>query len=229
MANSRTHAASPIGAALIATTLSFAASGCNNDQLKGAQAEVQQGKIKVTVPAVPAFEVPKAYPDGSHSIKELRVLGNKYLKSEISVKGYVVWAYDCATAIRQPSEDDAAVKKRIETDPTLCRRPAFYLGDTPDTPVERAAWVVEVPRAPTAMEIKNLPKEEIKAWRPVPPYKVGDEVITTGTWLNSSAHGENNTDGLLVYKTMRNVTQNWDAPPEDPNALPPATIAPPPH
>ena len=100
---------------------------------------------------------------------------------------------------------------------------------TPDTPVERAAWVVEVPRAPTALEKKNLPKEEIAAWPAVPPYKVGDQVLATGTWATTSAHGESNTDGLLVYKSMKNVTQNWESPPPDPNALPPATIAPPPH
>ncbi len=228
MANSRVHAAS-FGAALIASTLVFTAGGCNNNQLEGAKAEVQQGAIKVTVPAVPAFEVPKPNPDGSHTIKELRVQGQKYLKQEIQVSGYVVWAYDCATAIRTPAEDDAAVKKRIEADPTLCRRPAFYLGDEKDTPVERAAWIVEVPRLPSAAEKKNLPKEAIEAWPAVPPYAVGDQVIVTGSWLTSSPHGENNTDGLLVYKSMKNVTQNWETPPIDPSALPPATIAPPAH
>lgn len=228
MANSRAHAAS-IGTALIACTLVSAAGGCKGNQLEGAKAEVQQSAIKVTVPAVPGFEVPKPNPDGSHTIKELRVQGQKYLKQEISVSGFVVWAYDCATAIRQPTEDDVAVKKRIEADPTLCRRPAFYLGDAADTPVERAAWIVEVPRLPTAAEKKNLPKEAIEAWPAVPPYKVGDQVVVTGTWTTSSPHGENNTDGLLVYKQMTNVTQNWETPPLDPNALPAATIAPPPH
>lgn len=66
-------------------------------------------------------------------------------------------------------------------------------------------------------------------WPAVPPYKVGDEVIVTGTWLTSSPHGENNTEGLLVYSTLKNITQGWEAPPPDPNALPPATIAPPAH
>ena len=229
MANSRGHAASPIGAALIASTLALVAGGCKKNQLEGAKAEVQENTIKVTVPAVPSFEVPKANADGSHSIKEMRVMGQKYLKTDVTIAGYVVWAYDCATAIRQPSDDDDAVRKRIEEDPTLCRRPAFYLGDTPDTPVERAAWVVEVPRGPTALEKKNLPKEEIAAWPAVPPYKVGDQVLATGTWTTTSPHGESNTDGLLVYKSMKNVTQNWESPPPDPNALPPATIAPPPH
>jgi hypothetical protein len=223
MANSRGLAA------FFATTLALGAFGCKDDQLEGAQAEVQQGKIKVTVPAVPAFEVPKPYPDGSHSVKEMRVMGEKYLKTEVAVTGVVVWAYDCVTAIKQAGESDEAVKKRIETDPTVCRRPAFYLGDTESTPPERALWVVEVPRPATALEIKNLPKEEIAARPAVPPYKVGDKVTVTGTWSVSSPHGESNTDGLLVYSRMKNETQAWETPAADPSALPPATKAPPPH
>jgi hypothetical protein len=200
--------------------------GCKGDQLKGAQAEVQPHKIKVTMPTVPSFEVPKPYPDGAHTVKEMRVQGNRFLKETLSIKGYIVWAYDCATAIRQPDEDDKAVAKRIEDDPTLCRRPAFYLGDTPDTPVERAVWVVEVPRNMTAKEKKNLPKEAVETWPAVPPYKVGDEVVATGQWLTASPHGESNTDGLLVYTAFNNVTQNWQSPAPvevaDPAIRPPA-------
>ncbi len=225
MATSRT-----LGAAAICATLSFGALGCKDDQLKGAQAEVQQTKIKVTVPTVPEFTVPPVNGDGSHSIKELRVLGRKYLKQEIMVKGVIVWSYDCATAIAQAGETPEAIAKRIETDPTICRRPAFYLGDTADTQVEKALWVVEVPRPPTVLEKKNLGKEQIKAWPIVPLYKVGEEVIVTGQWLTGSPHGENNTDGLLVYKSMRNVTTGIEYPATMPaDGLPPATIAPPAH
>jgi hypothetical protein len=206
--------------------LPVALGACKEDQLKGAQAEVQAHKIKVTMPTVPPFEVPKPHPDGSHTVKEMRVQGARYLKETISIKGYVVWAYDCATAIRQPDEADEAVAKRIEENPTLCRRPAFYLGDTADTPVERAAWVVEVPRAMTKAEQKNLPKEMVETWPAVPPYKVGDEVIVTGQWLTASPHGESNTEGLLVYSSMNNITQNWVAP--APVAIDNA-IAPPKH
>jgi tetratricopeptide (TPR) repeat protein len=42
-----------------------------------------------------------------------------------------------------------------------------------------------------------------------PPYKVGDEVIVIGTLSITSSHGERNTDGLLVYKAMKNLTRNW--------------------
>lgn len=223
MANSRTLAAT------ILVTLSLGGIGCKGDQLKGAEAEVQQGKIKVTVPAIPSFEVPKQHPDGSHTIKGLRVLGKKYLKSEISIRGLIIWKYDCRTAVRLTNETDEALDKRIETDPTICQRPHFYLGDTADTPVERAIKIVEIPRAPTAAEKKNLPKDVIKAWPAVPPYDVGDEVVVAGPWVVSAPHGDSDTNGLLVYKTIKNVTKNWETPPPDPNALPPATVAPPAH
>ena len=200
--------------------------GCKGDQLKGAQAEVKQHTIKVTMPPVPSFEVPKPNPDGSHTVKELRVQGHRYLKQDVTLKGYVVWAYDCATAIRQPDEAPEAVAKRIEENPTLCRRPAFYVGDAPDTPVERAVWVVEVPRPYTKLEKERLPKEEIEAWPAVPPYKVGDEVVVTGQWNTSSPHGESNTEGLLIYTSLKNVTQAWEAPAPvqvaDPAIRPPA-------
>lgn len=186
--------------------------GCKDKQLKGAAAEVQPHKIKVTMPTVPSFEVPKPHADGSHTVKEMRVMGKRYLKEQVSIKGYVVFAYDCATAIRQPGESDEAVAKRIEEDPTQCRRPVFYLGDTPDTPVERSVWVVEVPREMTKLEKKNLTKEEVERWPAVPPYKVGDEVVATGAWSLASPRGESNTDGLLVYQGLKNLTQGWEAP-----------------
>ncbi|KAB2903891.1 MAG: hypothetical protein F9K40_07040 [Kofleriaceae bacterium] len=212
-----------VGACILPATLG----GCKDKQLKGAQAEVQPHKIKVTMPTVPSFEVPKPHPDGSHTVKEMRVQGNRYIKETLSIKGYIVWQYDCATAIRQPDEDDAAVAKRIEENPTLCRRPAFYLGDTPDTPVERAVWVVEVPREMTKQEKKNLPKEMVDTWPAVPPYKVGDEVVATGQWMHASPHGESNTDGLLVYQSFNNITQNWQSP--APIELAEPSIRPPAH
>lgn len=215
---------------LSASALLLGSAGCQQPQLKGAKAEVQADQLKVTLPAVPGFEVPRPNADGSHTIKEMRVAGQRYVGNEIVLHGVVVWAYDCATAIRKPGEDDETVAKRIEVDPMQCRRPAFYLGDDKGTPAERATWVVEVPRPPTAAEKKNLPKDVIKSWPPVPVYALGDEVLVTGKWALSSPKGESNTDGLLIYTSMKNITQNVDTPAAvDPNALPPATRQAPPH
>ena len=215
-----------------ATTL---LSGCDKDQLTGPKAEVKAHDIKVDLPAVPSFELPKPNADGSHAVKEMRVKGKKYLDSEVSVHGFVTWAYDCAAAIRQPNMTDADVAKAIEDDPTKCDRPKFYLGDTASTPPEKSLWVVDVPRDINKQEKANLPKEEVKAWPATPPYKVGDEITVTGKWSTASQHSERNSEGLLSYKSLHNITQDWTTPPpapvdpKAPAAPPPATKAAPKH
>jgi hypothetical protein len=199
--------------------------GCEEDQLKGPAAEVRKPDSKISLPAVPPFDMPPTPTDGSHTVKELRVKGKKLLESEITVKGYITWAYDCPTAIREPGMSDKDVQEIIDEDPTKCERPKFYLGDTPDTPAARSLWVVDVPRPYNKLEIKRLPREELRNPAPdkcdpkaepskstCPPYKVGDQVEVTGMWKLSSPHSERNTMGLLVYKRMKNVTQAWESP-----------------
>jgi len=213
--------------------LALTAGACDKGQLKGAQAEVKQHNIKVDLPAVPAFDLPKPVGD-AHTVKEMRVMGKQYLDQEVKVHGFVTWVYDCVTALRTPDMTEAQVKKMIKDDPTKCRRPAFYMGDTTDTAVERSAWVVEVPREMREDEKKNLTKEEKEAWPAVPPYKVGDEVEVTGDWKLTSPHGERNSEGLLIYKSMHNITQDWTTPPpkDIPGGAPaeaPATKRPPKH
>jgi hypothetical protein len=199
--------------------------GCDKDKLNGPEAEVRKTEVKLNLPAVPAFDLPPAPGDGSHTVKELRVKGKKLLESDITVKGVITWAYDCATAVRQPGMSDKDLQKMIDEDPTKCERPKFYVGDSADTPPEKSMWVVDVPRPYNKLELKRLPKDELRnppsdrcdpkadAKKSVcPPYKVGDQVEITGTWKLSSPHSERNSDGLLVYKKMKNVTQAWDSP-----------------
>ncbi len=199
---------------LLSATLllgALAMPGCKKDQFKGAQAEVGREKVSVTLPAVPKFDLPPVGADGSHSIKEMRVKGRKYLDSEVTVKGVVTWIYDCATAIRTADDTDDSVKKRIEEDPTQCRRPQFALADAAGTPLDRSIKIVEVPRVPTALE-KKLLKDEVKdvtLWPPVPPLALGDEVVVTGDWKQRAPHGDASADGILVYKSLSNTTQTW--------------------
>jgi hypothetical protein len=201
---------------------------CDKDKLKGPEAEVKKTDVKMDLPAVPAFDLPPAPGDGSHSIKELRVKGKKLFDSEVTVHGYITWAYDCMTAVRKPDESDKDLKKRLEDDPTQCERPKFYIGDTKETPAEKSLWIVDVPRRYNKLEIERLPKEELRnpppdrcdadfntkdpKKRPCPPYTVGDEVTITGDFKLSSPHSERNSDGLLVYKKMKNTTQAWESP-----------------
>ena len=199
--------------------------GCDKDKLKGPEAEVKKSDIKVDLPAVPDFALLPAPADGGHTVKELRVKGKKVLDTDISVHGFITWAYDCPTAVRKPEETDKDVQKRIDEDPTLCERAKFYIGDDKTTPVEKSLWIVDVPRPYNKLEMERMKKPE----RNLPdrcepnekdpkknicgPYAVGDEVVITGTFKTSSPHSERNSDGLLVYKKMKNITQNnWETP-----------------
>jgi hypothetical protein len=202
-----------------------ALAGCDKDKMKGPEAEVRKSEVKVSLPAVPAFDLPPSPADGSHSVKEMRVKGKKLLETDVTVKGVITWAYDCPTAIRQPGVSAEAVQKMIDEDPSKCERPKFYIGDAAETPPEKSLWVVEVPRPYYKIELERLPREEIRhppsdrcdpkdpKKSACPPYKVGDQVEITGTWKLTSPHSERNSDGLLVYKHMKNVTQSWESPP----------------
>ena len=221
---------------LVTSLLPLALGACEKDKLKGPDAEVKKGDAKMNLPAVPAFELPAANTDGSHSVKELRVKGRKLLDSDITVKGIVTWAYDCPTAVRQPGMTDKDVQKMIDEDPTKCERAKFYIGDSADTPAEKSLWVVDVPRPYNKLEMERIKKQDrTLAMYPdrcepgekdakkmiCPPYAVGDQVEITGSWKMASPHSERNSDGLLVFKKMKNITKTWETPPLDPTAAPP--------
>jgi hypothetical protein len=220
-----------ISFALLATSC-FA--GCDKDKFEGPAAEVKKTDVKLDLPNVPSFDLPPAPADGSHSVKELRVKGKRLFDTDITVHGFITWTYDCATAIRKPGESDTDVQDRIDSpklvdgkvvgDPTLCERPKFYIADDKATPIEKSLWIVDLPRYYNRQELKNSPnkkdrtdplkcelKEDPKK-NICGPYAVGDEVIVTGSFKTSSPHSERNSDGLVVYKKMKNVTQNWETP-----------------
>jgi tetratricopeptide (TPR) repeat protein len=176
------------------------------DDLPGPAAEVAKAPAKVEVPAVPEFELPAAEP-GFHGPRELRVHGKPVLGTEIKVKGYVTWIYDCPAALASTNSEAtrAQILVAIDKDPTLCERAKFYLGDAKTTSRDTSIWVVDAPRPPTRIERKRLPKSELKAWPAVPKLAVGDYVVVTGTWALQSPHAERNTDGLLVYKALEHA------------------------
>lgn len=210
------------------------ATACESDKLKGPAAEVKKSDAKVNLPPVPGFELPPPNPDGSKSVKEMRVKGKKLLDSDITVKGVVTWVYDCKTALRRPGMTDKDVEKLMYDDQTKCERAKFFIGDAADTPAEKSMWVVDVPRPFTKLEMERMkPKAQddelknassrrcnIKKKGDCPVYDVGDEVEITGSWKLASPHGESNSEGLLVYKKMKNVTKNWDAPEPPPETAP---------
>lgn len=166
-------------------------------------------------PAVPSFELPPGEP-GVRSVRELRIRGEDALGTDLTVKGYITWIYDCAKQIAKPGQTPAQVQQSIEDDPTQCERPKLYLGATKEASLDRSIWVVEVPRPPRKRELKMLPKDELAKWPAVPKLAVGDYVAVTGTWTTTAPHGDRNSDGLLVYKALA------PARPAPPPARPPA-------
>jgi hypothetical protein len=205
----------------LAVILFGASSGCKKDQLEGAKAEVQETSIKLDLPAVPEFPIPQSNPDGTHPVSEMRLKGNKFLDTEVKVKGFVVWIYDCATAIRTPDMTDKALAALLENEPERCSRPHFTIADKPDTPPDRGVWVVDVPR-PLRKDDKLLGKEieaqMMAEWKALPPFKIGDEVVVTGKWTLVSMKGFRHSDGLVEYKAMQNLSTPGPAVPAAPGA-----------
>jgi hypothetical protein len=182
------------------------ATGCGEDPLKGPKPEIAATTVKLDLPEVPAFDIPGAHPDGTHSVREMRLKSAKLLNTDVQIKGFVTWIYDCVAEEQGPDDTAETVRKRIEADPTLCDRPHFFLGDTPDTTGERSVWVVDVPRKLRADEMRIMSREERASLPKVPEIKVGDEVIVTGTWNRESPSGFSNSEGLLIYKDLQNLS-----------------------
>lgn len=146
--------------------------------------EVRAVDVAPKLPPVPEFAVPVGSP------KELQLV-TRPLDTKVKVTGFIVGMYSCKT---------------LDTDPTLCERPKFYLGSTRATRKEAALWVVDVPRPPTKLERERLPKDELAKWPAVPQLAVGDYVTVTGTFALASAHSESNSDGLVVFESVQKQT-----------------------
>jgi tetratricopeptide (TPR) repeat protein len=189
------------------------------DDLPGPQPEVapaQSKTAKLDLPELPGFELPATEP-GFHSPRGLRVRGKPVLGTEVKVKGYITWIYDCVAVLASsnPQATRAQIQSAIVKDPSLCERPKFYLGDAKTTPREASIWVVDVPRPQTKQAPRLAP---------------GDYVVVTGTWALQSPSSEHNTDGLLVYKTLAPATPSTAAPaaPQPPAPEPEITVGKPP-
>jgi hypothetical protein len=183
-------------------------SACGSEGLEGAKAEVAQTSIKLDLPAVPAFDIPKANPDGSHPVTEMRLNGKAYLDSEVRIKGTVLWIYSCGDSIQTPEMTPKELKKILETEPERCTRPHFIIGEKGETKMERGIEVVEYPRALRKDE-EGMFGEEIEAQMALdlaalPAFNVGDDVVVTGNWALSSPKGFHNSEGLLTYRSMVN-------------------------
>jgi tetratricopeptide (TPR) repeat protein len=186
------------------------------DDLPGPPLEAIRNPAKIEVPALPAFDLPVSEL-GFRSPRELRVRGKATIGAEIKVKGYITWVYDCSAQLASVNTEAnrAQILLSIDSDPSLCERPKFYLGDNKDTSQDASIWVVEVPRAPTKSERQRLSKEELKAWPVVPKVATGDYVTVIGTWALDSRN-EHNPDGLLIFKSLTHSPPRTGAVPTAP-------------
>lgn len=184
--------------------------------MEGPAAEVKETSIKLDLPAVPEFKVPKSNPDGSHPVKEMLLKANKFIDTEVQVKGHVVWIYDCATALRTSDMSDKDVNKLLAEHPEKCTRPHFILGDLADTPPDRGLWVVEYPRPLRKDELKSFTDEMVTEEKTklagLPKFAIGDVVTVGGKWMTRSPKGFSNTRGLLVYGSMTNQSLEVETP-----------------
>src|SRR5665647_2345469 len=158
---------------VIATMMWATAAVAAPGDLPGPAHDIGTG-AKVDAPAVPAFEIAGAEP-GFHSVPELFFLGKPLLGTEVKVKGYITWIYDCAKATGR-------TQQQLDADPTVCARPRFYLGARKGGAVEQSMWVVDVPRPPNKLERERLPKADLAKWPAVPRLAVGDYVAVAATF-----------------------------------------------
>jgi len=202
----------PVTFGLLGASLGLIA--CEKDQFKGAEAEVGKEKIDPDLPAVPEFQLPSTLPDGSHTVKEMRIMGRSMIDTEnLSITGYVTWIYDCHAQLIADGKTEEEAKLAIETTPHLsCHWPQFRIADTPDAGEEATIKVVDVPRYMTKTEKEVYKKpEDIPPdfLRPVPPVAVGDQVVVTGSWKQKGGHGDSNMSGILVYGSARFLNKEW--------------------
>ena len=198
---------------LLAITSGLLLSGlfaCSSEELEGAKAEVMETNIKLDLPAVPEFVIPQANGDGSHPVAEMRLNGKSFLDQEVRIKGTVLWIYDCGTVIRTPEMSDKDLKEVLANHPERCLRPHFILGDDASAKTERGIQVVEYPRPIRKDEKSTLGDELVAemeaALAALPAFAVGDEVLVTGKWSLKSDKGFHNSDGLLTYGSMENLS-----------------------
>lgn len=196
--------------AITSTTLLSGLFACSSEELQGIEAEVAETTIKLDMPPIPQFVVPTANPDGSHPVPELRLQGKSLLDTEIRIKGKIVWIYDCGAAIRTPDMSDADLAVMLHDHPEKCNPRHFIVAESGESPVERGVQIVEYPRPLREDELRNLEPDVVllkeAALAALPVFKVGDEVLVTGKWQLRSPKGFQNSDGLLTYASMENLT-----------------------
>jgi hypothetical protein len=192
---------------------------------------------KLVLPDPPAFDPPKPNPDGTHSTRELRLFGDKYLEQPVKAVGYVIFIHDLKVCALDQGEKQVASnpklcegkkdvgacaqtigQKIVDEHPENCDKPYFYLADEKNASNARSITVSDVTR-PLRKDEENDPDKiaDMKTKPPVPKIALGDQVTVDGTWTNKTTkEGFLDTNGLLVYSgvTPFGVAASSAAPPK---------------
>ena len=181
-----------------------AAPGLERDTLPVPPAPTASAVAGVELPAVPRFELP-ALEHGRHGVRELRVRGRGLLGTRLTVAGYITWIYDCALELAGPDLSIKEAQRQIDDNPALCERPSFYLGASPRVAPDSTLWVVDVPRAANKREQLALNRAQLALRPAVPRITTGELVAVTGQFALQSPHGEQSSDGLVVYESLEHL------------------------
>ena len=169
------------------------------DDLPGPQLEVVPHAAQIGTPAIPGFELPATEP-GFRSPRELRVRGRSMLGTDVKVRGFVTWAYDCAAAlaVANPHASRVQIEAAMRGDAALCERPTFSLGDASDTSLDASISVV----APDpGTRGRGAPQAGA-----APALAAGSYVLVTGRWSAPPAQAGSSSDGVLVWSTIERAT-----------------------
>ncbi len=95
--------------------------------------------VPVELPKVPEdlgqSVVPEKHADGSLTVNGLRRNRLEHLDTDLAIKGYIVWIYECPYAEEvEKRRLERKKKKEVEEgkeEENLCQRDHFYIADTP--------------------------------------------------------------------------------------------------
>jgi hypothetical protein len=196
----------------------FAVVGCDKADFKGAEAEVKKIEANLDLPPVPAFDVPA--PQGTtHSPRELRLVGQKLLGTDLEVKGFVTYKYNCLTdgGMKGPvgglEADQKTRENLIATVPNeWCYKPHMILNDTADGNPKVGLLVTfdefdHIFKKLRDKPVKKLTKEEEAAKAQVDAYAVGQELTLSGKFTQQSPLGFGESRGLFILKAPENLEQ----------------------
>ena len=140
----------------------------------------------VDLPEVPAdlgeSAIPVRHPDGSLSVDGLKRNRHAYLEKEVSVKGQIVWIYECP--YERPKKKKRGRKPKADAPVTpRCQRAHLYIADTAGEGQVRLLVV----GLPNYLQ-EHFDNGEIK---------VGGTYTMTGTYADIGAGFANPEEGLL--------------------------------